>query len=56
MKEKDFILISEFAKRVSVSVQAVHKAMKAGRISRVQRLGPLWLVHTSELRKFKGRA
>ena len=56
MIKKDFILISEFAKRANVTVQAVHKAMKAGRISRVQRLGPVWLVHTSELKKFKRRA
>lgn len=56
MPDKDFILISEFAKRAGVSVQAVHKAMKAGRLSRVQRLGPIWLVHTSELVKFKKRS
>jgi len=48
------ILIREFAKRAGVSVQAIHKAMKAGRLVRVERLGPVWLIHTSELKKFKG--
>lgn len=53
--KKDFILISEFAKKANVTVQAIHKAMKAGRIIKVERLGPVWLVHTSELKQFKGR-
>jgi predicted DNA-binding protein YlxM (UPF0122 family) len=56
MKIKDFILISEFAKRANVTVQAVYKAIKAGRITKVEAVGPLHLVHTSELKQFKGRA
>ena len=48
------ILISQFAKRAGVTVQAIHKAMKAKRLTRVERLGPVWLIHPSELKKFKG--
>jgi hypothetical protein len=54
MPKTEYILISEFAKKAGISRQAVHKAMHAKRITDFKRLGPLWLIHTSEIKKFKG--
>lgn len=50
---ESYILVSEFAEAVGVTVQAVHKAMKEKRITDFKRMGPLWLVHKSEIQKFK---
>ncbi len=51
---EQYILVSEFAKAVGISVQAVHKAMfDSKRIKKKKRLGPVWLIHSSELQKFK---
>ena len=46
MKIKDFILISEFAKRANVTAQAVYKAIKVGGITKGESVGPL---HISSL-------
>ena len=56
-KMESYILVSEFAEAVGLTVQAIHKAMKQGRIKDVKRMGPFWLINRAEVQKFKeGRA
>ena len=50
---EDYITVSEFADSAGVSVQAIHKAMKHGRIKDAKRLGPVWLIKHSEIQRFK---
>jgi len=52
-KMESYILVSEFAEVVGVTVQAIHKAMKQGRIKDTKRMGPYWLISKSEIQKFK---
>ncbi len=52
-KMESYILISEFAEAVGVTVQAIHKAVKQGRIKDTKRMGQFWLIHKSEIQRFK---
>ena len=52
-KMENYILVSEFAKTIGISVQAVHKAMKEKRISDYKRIGNFYLIHRSEIQAFK---
>ena len=50
---EDFVLVSEFAKAVGVTPQAIHQAMKEKRIQRFKRIGPVYFIHKSEIQVFK---
>lgn len=52
-KLEDYITVSEFAERVGVSVQAIHKAIKAGRIKGHKRFGYVFLINKNEAGLFK---
>ena len=52
-KLEDYITVSEFAARAGVSVQAIHKAMRAGRIRNFQRVGSIYLIDRDEMDKFR---
>lgn len=49
----DYITVSAFASLIGVSVQAIHKAIAKNTIKDVTRIGPLLVIHKSEVRKFK---
>ena len=52
-KLEDYVTVSEFSKLVGISVQAVHKAMRTGRISRHQRVGSIYLIDRNEVTRFR---
>ena len=52
---ESYILISQFAKQASVTVSAVHKAIKEKRIKDVKRVGLFYFVHRSEVKKFRAK-
>jgi len=48
-----YMSVRDFAESAAVSVQAVHKAIKAGRITKYQRVGYVYLVDRVEVLKLK---
>lgn len=54
---KGYLTICELAKKAGVSVQAVHKALKSKKrkIKKFSRIGYVYLIHKSELKKFTRR-
>ncbi len=48
-----YMSVKEFAGAAGVSVQAVHKAIKAGRVRDFQRVGYIYLIDCKEVPKFK---
>ena len=47
-----YMSIKEFATSIGISVQAVHKAIKKGRIKDFQRVGYVYLISRKEIKKF----
>lgn len=54
MSESDYIPVSEFVKLAGVTRQAIHLAKDEGRIKKFKKIGPIFLIHKSEVKKFKG--
>ena len=52
-KMENYITVSEFAKAVGVTVQAIHQAMREKRIRDFTRLGPIYLIHRDEIERFQ---
>ena len=54
---KGYLTIGEFAKKAGITVQGVHKALKdkKRKIKKVTRIGYVYLIHESEMKKFTGR-
>lgn len=52
-KMEDYVTVTVFSESTGVTVQAVHKAMQQRRIKDFKRLGPIWLIHKSEIQRFK---
>lgn len=52
-KMENLIIVSEFAKAVGVTSQAVHVAMKKGRIKNFRRIGPIYFIPKSQIQAFK---
>ena len=53
-----YITIKEFANKMDVSIQAVHKGLKirkkhGRRINNFLRVGDIYLIHKSEMAKFR---
>ena len=48
-----YMSVKEFSKLVGVTVQAVHKAIKAGRVKQCKRIGYVYLIGSGEVKKFK---
>jgi len=52
-KMEDYITVTEFAKAVGVTVQAVHLAMREKRISDFMKVGPIYVIHRTEIERFR---
>lgn len=48
----NWITVAEFARKANVSPQAIHQAMKQGRIRKIERKGPIYLIDEGELSRF----
>lgn len=55
-KMEDYVTVTVFAESTGVTVQAVHKAMEKKRIKDFKRIGPIYLIHRSEIQNFKEKA
>lgn len=55
-KPASYMSIREFSGLCQVSVQAIHKAIKTGRIKRYERIGFAYVIHRAELKAFKLKA
>lgn len=49
-----YMSVKDFAEIAAVSVQAVHKAIKAGRVKDFKRIGYVYLINRAEAKKFGG--
>lgn len=49
-----YMSVRDFAAKVGVSVQAVHKAIKAGRVKDFKRIGYVYLINRAEAKRFGG--
>lgn len=54
-KISKYMSIKEVSEATGVSVQAIHKAIKAGRIKNFQRVGYVYLINRKEVSKFKAK-
>ena len=54
-KLKRYLTVKEFASKVKMTTQAIHKALKAkrNRIKKFVEIGSIYLIHESEVKKFK---
>ena len=52
---KDYLTVKQFAKKVGMSTQAIHKILnsKKKRITKFVNIGFMYLIHKSELKDFK---
>lgn len=50
---ENYMTVSEFAKRISITPQAVHQAMREKRISDFMRVGPIYLIHRDEVERYR---
>ncbi|GEM_PF-4429925 len=52
-KLEDYLNVRQFASEAGASVQAIHKAIKDGRIKKVRRIGAFYLVSKEEIGGYK---
>jgi len=52
-KMENYMTVSEFAKTIGITPQAVHQAMREKRVSDFMRVGPIYLIHRDEIERYR---